>query len=187
MLEILLAVLSGSAAVGLHIALPLLVIALYSEELWSLLPGLSQVPPPFILGVLAGWSILELVGSKDRFGQRLIQALELVLSPVIGGLIGLAIAQSNGLQSSQIVILTLVSMVFALVIRLLLIGWTYRVRRIPLWLLFGQDVICVILTLFAFDAPTQGGLIALLMLWLAIRSAVQWQRWYREGRRQPQE
>ncbi|MFM2431825.1 MAG: hypothetical protein RLZZ511_3038 [Cyanobacteriota bacterium] len=183
MLEILLAVLSGSAAVGLHIALPLLVIALYSESLWSQLPGLSLMPPPLILGLLAGWSILEIVGSKDRFGQRLIQAMELVLSPAIGGLVGLAIAKDNMLPGGQTVILTIVSLVFALVIRLLIVGWTYRVRRMPLWLLFGQDVICVILTLFAFDAPTQGGLIALLMLWLAVRSAVQWQRWYREGRR----
>jgi hypothetical protein len=173
MLEVLLAVLSGSAAVGLRIALPLLVIAIYSEDLWARIPWLSQLSPPIVFGVLVTWSIIELVASKDRHGQRLLQAFELVISPIIGGLVGIAIAKATDLVSG----------VFALVLQLLQVGWTYRVRRIPLWMLFAQDLVCVILTLFAFDAPTQGGLIALLMLWLAIRSAVQWRRWYREGDR----
>jgi hypothetical protein len=34
--------------------------------------------------------------------------------------------------------------------------------------------------LFAFRAPEQGGSIALLLLWIAIRSSTEWQRWYRE-------
>ena len=76
MLEILLAVLSGSAAVGMRIALPLLVIAMFSENLWASMPGLSVIAPPIALGILAGWSVLELVASKDRFGQRLLQVLE---------------------------------------------------------------------------------------------------------------
>ncbi|MBE9032029.1 DUF4126 domain-containing protein [filamentous cyanobacterium LEGE 11480] len=183
MLEILLAVLSGSAAVGMRIALPLLVIAIYSEALWARIPLLSQLAPPIVFGILASWSILELVASKDRLGQRLLQALELVLSPVIGALVGIAIAKGMGVIGSQVLVLAALSGVFALVLQLLQVGWTYRLRRVPLWILFGQDLICVILTLFAFGAPKEGGLIALLMLWLAIRSAVQWQRWYREGRK----
>jgi hypothetical protein len=183
MLEVLLAVLSGSAAVGLRIALPLLVIAVYSEDLWARIPWFSQLSPPIVFGLLVTWSIIELVASKDRHGQRLLQAFELVISPIIGGLVGIAIARATDLADVQVAVLGLVSGVFALVLQLLQLGWTYRVRRIPLWMLFAQDVACVILTLFAFDAPTQGGMIALLMLWLAIRSAVQWRRWYREGRR----
>jgi Domain of unknown function (DUF4126) len=183
MLEVLLAVLSGSAAVGMRIALPLLVIAVYSEDLWARIPWFSQLSPPIVFGLLVTWSIIELVASKDRHGQRLLQAFELVISPIIGGLVGIAIARATDLADVQVAVLGLVSGVFALVLQLLQLGWTYRVRRIPLWMLFAQDVACVILTLFAFDAPTQGGMIALLMLWLAIRSAVQWRRWYREGRR----
>jgi Domain of unknown function (DUF4126) len=183
MLEVLLAVLSGSAAVGLRIAMPLLVIAIYSEDLWARIPVLSQLSPPIVFGILVSWSILELVASKDRLGQRLLQALELALSPVIGSFVGIAIAKATDLPDIQVAVLGMVSGVFALVLQLLQVGWTYRVRRIPLWMLFAQDLVCVILTLFAFDAPTQGGMIALLMLWLAVRSAVQWRRWYREGRR----
>lgn len=187
MLEVLLAVLSGSAAVGMRIALPLLVIAMFSENLWASMPGLSVVSPPIALGILAGWSVLELVASKDRFGQRLLQVLELSLSPVVGTLIGVAIARSMNVQGGQLWVLALTSGVLALVLQLLQVGWTYRLRRVPLWILFGQDLICVILALFIVDAPQQGGLIALLMLWLAIRSAVQWRRWYRAGRRIPSE
>jgi hypothetical protein len=43
-----------------------------------------------------------------------------------------------------------------------------------------QDFLCVALVLFAFDAPGQGGLIALLLLWMAIRSSATWQRWYQQ-------
>jgi Domain of unknown function (DUF4126) len=112
-----------------------------------------------------------------------LQAFELVMSPIIGGLVGIAIAKATALPDIQVAVLGLVSGLFALVLQLLQVGWTYRVRRVPLWMLFAQDLACVGLTLLAFDAPTQGGIIALLMLWLAIRSAVQWRRWYREGQR----
>jgi len=44
--------------------------------------------------------------------------------------------------------------------------------------IFLQDFLCVSLVLFAFDAPEQGGIIALLLLWLAIRSTKEWQLWY---------
>jgi hypothetical protein len=176
MLEVLLAVLSGSAAVGLRIGLPLLVIAIYSEDLWARIPWLSQLSPPIVFGILASWSIIELVASKDRQGQRLLQALELIMSPIIGALVGIAIAKATDLPNVQVAVL-------ALVLQLLQLGWTYRVRRVPLWVLFAQDLACVVLTLFAFDAPTQGGLIALLLLWLAVRSAVQWRRWYRDGKK----
>jgi hypothetical protein len=72
-----------------------------------------------------------------------------------------------------------ISGLLSLVLQLLQLGWLYRVRRMPLWLIFGQDFLCVILTLLAFDAPTLGGVIALLLLWLTLRCAVQWRDWYR--------
>jgi len=46
-----------------------------------------------------------------------------------------------------------------------------------------QDLLCVLLVLFALDAPKQGGLIALLLLWLAIRSSSAWYRWYHAGKK----
>jgi hypothetical protein len=182
MLEILLAVLSGSAAAGLRVALPLLVIALYGGDLWGHIPILSQIPPALMLGILVSWSILEFIASKDRLGQRLLQVIELISSPIIGGLIGIAIAQTAALESLQVALMAIIGGLMALVLQLLQTGWTYRVKRVPLWAVFVQDLACVSLTLFAFDAPREGGLIALVLLWLAIRSAVQWRRWYRQGR-----
>ena len=66
----------------------------------------------------------------------------------------------------------------ALVLQLVQVGWSYRLGRLPLWTVFAQDALCVLLVLFALDAPRQGGLIALLLLWLAIRSSKDWHRWY---------
>ncbi len=68
----------------------------------------------------------------------------------------------------------------ALVLQLVQAGWFYRLRGLPVWLIFFQDALCIFLVIFAFDAPQQGGLIALLLLWLAIRSYQDWYRWYKK-------
>jgi hypothetical protein len=183
MLEILLAVLSGSAAAGLRVALPLLVIAIYGGGLWLRVPLLSNIPTAAIVGVLVSWSVLEFLASKDRFGQRLLQVFELISSPIVGALISIAIATGqSGLEFLQVAVFGTIGAVLALVLQLLQMGIMYRLRRVPLWAVFAQDVACVGLTLFAFGSPIQGGLIALILLWLAIRSATQWRRLYREGR-----
>jgi hypothetical protein len=41
-----------------------------------------------------------------------------------------------------------------------------------------QDFLCLCLVFFAFDAPRQGGVIALLLLWLALRTSTLWRQWY---------
>ncbi|NEP36889.1 MULTISPECIES: DUF4126 family protein, partial [unclassified Moorena] len=69
----------------------------------------------------------------------------------------------------------------AFVLQLVQVGWFYRLRGLPLWVVFLQDFLCVVLIILAFDAPEQGGLIALLLLWLAIRSSKHWYRWYVRG------
>lgn len=70
MLE-LLAVLSASAAAGLRLALPLLLIGLlYGDSLWSQVPILSRMNPSVVLGILVGWSLFEIFASKNRSGQR---------------------------------------------------------------------------------------------------------------------
>lgn len=188
----LLAALSVSAASGFRIALPLLLIGLLrSGELWSQVPLLANVPPPLVLGVLVSWSLIELFLSKDRIAQRLLQLVELSLSPIVGAIAGITVARSVETTPWVIPIVGVVCGLLALVLQLVQIGWLYRLRGLPLWVIFIQDFLCVALVLFAFDAPKQGGIIALLLLWLAIRSSIEWRRRYqqqgRPGSRNPRE
>ncbi|KAM3094123.1 DUF4126 domain-containing protein [Phormidesmis sp. 146-35] len=181
MIELLLAVLSASAAAGMRIALPLLVIGLvFGGELWSRVPILSRLSPPIVLGVLVSWSLLEIFASKNRVGQRSLQIVQLLLSPMVGAMMGMAIAQATDVPGWLSNLLGAVGGLLALVLQLVQVGWFYRLSGLPLWIIFFQDILCVALVLFAFDAPRQGGIIALLLLWLAIRSSKNWQRWYRQ-------
>lgn len=185
MIEIL-AALSVSAAVGIRLALPLLLIGLLrNQELWSQVPILSHIPPPIVLGVLVSWSLAEILLSKDPFAHRVLQIVELFLSPVVGAIAGIAVARIAGVLNSLIPLVGIVGGLLALVLHLVQVGWFYRLRGLPLWVIFMQDFLCVALVLFAFDAPGQGGLIALLLLWMAIRSSATWQRWYQ--RQSPQQ
>jgi hypothetical protein len=109
------------------------------------------------------------------------QLLQVVFSPVVGTIMGMAIAQTALEQPPWMIwIVGGVGGILALVLQLVQAGWFYRLRGLPLWAIFLQDLLCVFLVLFAFDAPQQGGLIALLLLWLAIRSSKEWYRWYVE-------
>jgi len=183
MIEIL-AALSVAAAVGMRIALPLLIIGLlYSNNFWADVPVLAHIPPRLVLGVLVSWSLVELFVSKRRLGQRVLQIVQLWFSPFVGAIAGITVARSTGISDSLIGLLGVVCGLLALVLQLVQVGWFFRLRGLPLWAIFLQDFLCVSLVLFAFDAPEQGGLIALLLLWLAIRSTTEWHRWYREGKR----
>lgn len=174
MIEVL-AVLSLSAAAGMRIALPLLLIGLlYGNSPWANVPVLSQLPPPLVLGVLASWSLVELFLSKDRSGQRLLQMVQLTLSPFVGAIAGITVARTAALEGWTIAILGTVGGLVALVLQLAQVGWFYRLRSIPIWVVFAQDALCVLLVLLAFDAPRQGGLIVLLLLWFVIRSSTAW-------------
>ena len=179
----LLAILSIAAATGLRLALPLLLIGLMSgPQLWANVPLLSQLPPTLVLGVLATWSAAELMLSKDRHSQRFFQILELVLSPGVGALAGIAIARTVGLDSWLNLPIGLISALLALVIQLLQVGLFFRPRRPPLWCFFVVDGLCIVLAVLAFDAPYQGGVIALLLLWLVIRTSHLWQQWPRRSK-----
>ncbi|TVQ20845.1 MAG: DUF4126 domain-containing protein [Leptolyngbya sp. DLM2.Bin15] len=178
MIEIL-AALSVSAAAGVRIGLPLLIIGLlYSDNLWADVPILSQFHPSLVLGVLVSWSLIELLLSKEPVGQRGIQIVQLLFSPIVGAIAGIAVARSAQLPSVLTGVLGIVGGLLALVLQLVQVGWFYRLRRTPIWLIFAQDLLCITLVLLAFDAPEQGGIIALLLLWFAIRSSKEWQRWY---------
>ncbi|MGL4501540.1 MAG: DUF4126 domain-containing protein, partial [Planktothrix sp.] len=174
----LLAVLSASAAAGLRIALPLLVIGLLRNDLWSSVPFLSQFSPQVVVGVLVSWSLFEIFASKKLLGQRILQLIQLLFSPFVGAILGLAIAQATNVQPSLYWIIAIVAGLLALVLQLVQTGLFYRLRGLPLWVILGQDILCVFLVIFAFDAPQQGGLIALLLLWLSIRISKEWYRWY---------
>lgn len=180
----LLAALSASAAGGMRIALPLLLIGLLqSDQLWSRVPLLSRFSPPVVLGILVSWSLFELFASKQTWGQRLLQNIQLVLSPFVGAIMGMAIASASfgDEDSAPTLVVTIIGVVggfLALVLQLVQVGWFYRLGKLPLWAILAQDALCVFLVLFAFDSPTEGGIIALLLLWLAIRSSQEWYRWY---------
>jgi hypothetical protein len=189
----LLAALSASAAGGLRIALPLLLIGLLNaDQLWSRVPFLSQVSPQVVLGVLVSWSLFELFASKQSWGQRLLQNVQLVFSPFVGAIMGMAIAAASFGDNSDaptfiVALIGIIGGLLALVLQLVQVGWFYRLGKLPIWAILAQDALCICLVLFAFDAPTEGGIIALLLLWLAIRSSQEWYRWYMQqgGRTNP--
>lgn len=180
MIEIL-AALSASAAVGMRIALPLLVIGLLnSDNLWADVPVLSHIPPQIVLGVLVSWSLVELLISKEQLGQRFLQIVQVVFSPFVGAIAGVTVARSAEVPGILTTLLGIIGGLLAFVLQLVQVGWFYRLRGLPIWVIFLQDFLCVALVLLAFDAPEQGGLIALLLLWLAIRSSSVWQTWYQK-------
>lgn len=177
----LLAALSIAAAVGMRIALPLLLIGLLQgERLWNDVPVLSQVPPTVVMGVLVSWALFELFALKDRVGRRVLQLVQTVCAPVVGAIAAIAIARITEVPPWMFWIISIIGGLVALVLQLVQLGWFYRRPRLPMWAVLGQDLLCICLVLFAFDAPEQGGLIALILLWLAIRSSQTWRRWYVE-------
>ena len=177
----ILAVLSVSAAAGMRIALPLLVIGLTQGDLWAQVPLVNLIQPQVVIAVLTAWTLLELFVSKQLWGQRLLQVVELVFSPLVGAVMAMAVAKILQLQPTQLIwLMGIVGGLLALVLQLVKIGWFYRLQGLPIWAVLAEDILCILLVLFAFKAPNSGGLIALLLLWLAIRSSQSWFQWYNE-------
>ena len=180
----LLAVLAASASGGMRIALPLLLIGLLQgASLWSRVPLLSALSPNLVIGVLVSWSLFELFASKRFLGQRILQLVQLLFSPLAGAVLGMALVQATNLPNGLTVMMGIMGGALALVLQLVQVGWFFRLRGLPLWAIFVQDALCIFLVLFAFDAPTQGGVIALMLLWLAVRSSTSWYQW-RHGKPQ---
>jgi hypothetical protein len=179
MIEIL-AALSAGAAAGLRLGTPLLIIGLLQgTNLWSQVPLLSRISPYILLAFLTSWSLFELFASKRLRGQRIIQLSQVFLSPIVGAIMGLAVASTAELPRWIII---LIGGLLALVLQLVQLGWFYRLGGLPMWMVLVQDALCVTLVIFAVDAPQEGGLIALILLWFAIHSAKQWYQWYWENR-----
>ncbi len=177
MVEVL-AALSASAAAGIRIALPLLLIGLLQNDLWAKVPLLSKISPQIVVGILVSWSLFEIFASKKLLGQRILNLVQLIFSPIVGTIMSMAIAEATHIEGWLIIVIGVVGGLLALVLQLVQVGWFFRWRGLPIWMLLSQDILCICLVIFAFDAPQQGGLIALLLLWLAIRSYQDWYRWY---------
>jgi hypothetical protein len=102
---------------------------------------------------------------------------------MVGAIMGISVAQLAAAPEAFIWIVGIVGSLLAFVLQLVQVGWFFRLRGLPLWVVFIQDVLCIALVIFAFDSPQSGGVIALLLLLLAIRSSNQWHKWYVKGRR----
>ncbi|WP_217650625.1 DUF4126 domain-containing protein [Spirulina major] len=174
-----LAALSASAAAGMRIALPLLLIGLLRGDLWDNVPILALVHPQVVVGVLTSWSLFELLGSKKLLGQRVNQLVQLWFSPVVGAVMAIAALQLTPIEIQPLWPIAIVGGLLAFVLKLVQVGWFFRLRGLPLWAILLEDALCVFLVFFAFNAPQQGGLIAMLLLWLSVRSSSEWYRWYK--------
>lgn len=177
-----LAILSASAAAGMRIALPLLIIGLLQGQLWYQVPLLSQINPQVVIAILTSWSFFELFASKKLLGQRVLQIIQLIFTPFVGAMMAVTVAKLLQLEFMPLWLVALIGALFSLVLRLVAIGWFFRLRGIPPWVTFIEDGLCVGLVLFAFKAPKNGGLIAMLLLWLAVRSSTSWRNWFMEKR-----
>jgi hypothetical protein len=175
----ILAVLSVSAAAGMRVALPLLIMGLIQGDLWQQVPLLNRIQPSVVIVVLTAWTMLELFVSKQLWGQRLLQFVELVFSPLVGAVMAMAVARIFDQPPQLVWILGVVGGLLSLVLQLVKVGWFYRLQGLPTWAVLLEDILCVLLVLFAFKAPNSGGLIALMLLWLAIRSSQSWYQWYK--------
>lgn len=177
----LLAALSAAAAAGVRIAIPLLVIGLLQgNSLWSGVPLLSKIPPAFITAILTSWSLIELFAAKKLLGQRVLQVVQLLFSPIVGAIMAIAAAKSSEVPSW---LLGVIGGNLAFVLQLVQSGWFYRWRGLPLWFVFTQDALCLLLVFLAVKAPRLGGLIALILLALALRSAKALYFWYLRQKR----
>lgn len=182
----MLATLSAAAAGGMRVALPLLAIVLIQQSQetpgsgggWLSL-GSASPETSWVLGALVSWSLFEVLASKSLLGQRIQQALQLFFSPLAGAVLAIAVATNRNVAPWLMGILGGVGGMVALVLYLVKTGWFYRLRGLPLWVTVGEDLLCVGLVSMAFGAPEQGGIVALVLLWLAIRSSSQWYQWYR--------
>jgi hypothetical protein len=164
-LEIL-AALSTSAAAGIRMTLPLLVLGLLQgENFWYNVPVLSSIYPPVVLGILTSCCLIELIASKNLLGQRLLQIVYLPLCPIFG--VMLAIAPTQVIPK---ILVGLVGGFVALLLQLIQAGWFYRWNRFALWLSFLQDGLCILLIYLALKLPQVGGILALVLLGVAVYS-----------------
>ncbi|PIG94961.1 DUF4126 domain-containing protein [Gloeocapsopsis sp. IPPAS B-1203] len=176
MLE-LLAALSAAAAASMRIAVPLLIVAVLHDDFSLGLPLLTYIPSVAIASLLISGSLIELVGSKQRLSQRLLQLVQLLFSPFVGAILAVSVTTGASLPNW---LFGAVGALLAFVLQLVQAGWFYHLRGFPLWVAFLQDALCILLIFLAVNAPQVGGLIALISLLIAVRSMRNLHRWYKQ-------
>lgn len=175
MIEVL-AALSASAAIGIRIALPLLTLELLrGEALGSNIPLLSAIHPSIKLAILCSWSMLELLVSKSLIGQRLLQIVMLVSSPIAG-----SFAANSLTTSLPLWIVGILGGLFAFVLQIVQAAWFYRQQRFPLKFVFAQDILAISLVFLGIKMPQIGGIISLSLFWWAIRTYQNLSKWYKQ-------
>lgn len=177
MIEVL-AALSASAAVGIRIALPLLSLELLrGEALWSDIPLVSAIEPLIRLAILCSWSLLELLVSKRLLGQRLLQIVMLVSSPIAGAIASMANYNAIALPIWMMAIL---GGLLAFLLQIVQMAWFYRQSSLPLKFVFAQDIGSILLAILAVKMPSLGGIISLSLFWWAVRSYRHSLGWYKK-------
>lgn len=180
MLEIL-GSLSAAAAAGMRLGIPILVLGLiYTGKAWENIPIISSINPIIILSTLIVWSLLELTFSKKLLGQRLLQNFQLVFSPLGGSLLAYMMTQYYNLSADDHLtwVLVISGGFLALIIKLVEIGWFFRLGGIPIIVVVFEDMLSALMVVLALKAPQEGGLIAIALLWIALRSAGEWRIWH---------
>jgi hypothetical protein len=129
--------------------------------------------------------LFELLASKRLLGQRILQLVALLFTPLAGGIMAVTVTKLTHFQFQPLWMMAGLGATFALALRLVQIGWFFRLRGLPPWVALLEDILCIFLVLFAFKAPNQGGLIAMLLLWLAVRSSTAWREWYVQSQSSP--
>ncbi|MEO0946958.1 MAG: DUF4126 domain-containing protein, partial [Cyanobacteria bacterium J06641_5] len=126
MVVAILAILSASAAAGLRLALPLLIVSLFkTRAFWADIPIASQLHPVVLTAILSAWSLLELVGTKQLLGQRALQIVELILSPIGGAILAISVAKLQSFDA-ELWLVGCVGGTFAFVLQLVQVGWFFR-------------------------------------------------------------
>jgi hypothetical protein len=173
-----LTIIAAGAAAGLRTSLPLLVIGILETQWWQQMPFLNAFPSHIVLGILSGLCFLELIAGKQFLGQRVNQIYSLIASPFVGAIMSIAAAKLYHSTAAIVGIAAIVGGLLALVLQLVQMGWFFRLRGLPIWSLMAMDLLSVSLAMFALRAPISTGIIGLLLLWMAVRSAGFWYRWY---------
>ncbi|AUC61809.1 hypothetical protein AA637_11915 [Cyanobacterium sp. HL-69] len=176
-----LAVISAAASGGFRLGLPLLIIGLANvDKLWSEIPLLNRIQPEVLLAILVSVTIFEILGTKRMIGLRIIQIIQLILSPVVGAILAVGAANWTNLEYVPLWIIAVTGGLFALVLRFVLVGLFFRWGKMPIILTVSEDILAMILALLALTSPENGGLIAMLLLLLALRISSEWRQWQKQ-------
>jgi len=176
-----LAVISAAASGGFRLGLPLLIIGLANvDKLWSEIPLLNRIQPEVLLAILVSVTIFEILGTKRMIGLRIIQIIQLILSPVVGAILAVGAANWTNLEYVPLWIIAVTGGLFALVLRFVLVGLFFRWGKMLIILTVSEDILAMILALLALTSPENGGLIAMLLLLLALRISSEWRQWQKQ-------